>query len=67
MPGVERIVHSHKRDYIKGLARLAREAGAAHPRSLGNQLAVLFEGAAALSTSSTMPAPGRTPERQRRS
>lgn len=24
MPGVERIVHSHKRDYIKGLARLAR-------------------------------------------
>lgn len=43
------------------------EAGAAHPRSLGNQLAVLFEGAAALSTSSTMPAPGRTPERQRRS
>ncbi|MFV4524467.1 TetR/AcrR family transcriptional regulator [Mycobacterium tuberculosis] len=51
MPGVERIVHSHKRDYIKGLARLAREAGAAHPRSLGNQLAVLFEGAAALSTS----------------
>lgn len=37
------------------------EAGAAHPRSLGNQLAVLFEGAAALSTSSTMPALGARP------
>jgi AcrR family transcriptional regulator len=51
MPEVHDIVHIHKRNYINGLARLAKQAGAANPRVLGNQLAVLYEGAAALSTS----------------
>lgn len=51
MPEVQDIVHTHKRNYINGLTKLAKQAGAANPRLLGNQLAVLYEGAAALSTS----------------
>jgi AcrR family transcriptional regulator len=51
MPEVQDIVHSHKRNYINGLTKLAQQAGAANPRMLGSQLAVLYEGAAALSTS----------------
>jgi AcrR family transcriptional regulator len=51
MPEIQDIVHEHKRDYIKGLIKLARQAGAANPTVLGNQLALLYEGAAALSTS----------------
>ena len=45
MPGVERIVHLHKRAYVDGLINLAREAGAGDPEMLGNQLALLYEGA----------------------
>jgi AcrR family transcriptional regulator len=51
MPEIHDIVHEHKRNYIKGLVKLARQAGAANPTLLGNQLALLYEGAAALSTS----------------
>jgi AcrR family transcriptional regulator len=57
MPGVEDIVHLHKRDYIVGLTELARAAGAADPDMLGNQIALLYEGAAGLSTSLNDPAP----------
>jgi hypothetical protein len=57
MPGVERIVHLHKRAYVDGLINLAREAGAGDPEMLGNQLALLYEGASALSTSLNDPAP----------
>lgn len=57
MPEVQDIVHEHKRNYINGLAKLAKQAGATNPRLLGNQLAVLYEGAAALSTSLDDPAP----------
>jgi AcrR family transcriptional regulator len=57
MPGVERIVHLQKGDYINGLAQLAREAGAADPDTLGNQIALLYEGAASLSTSLDDPTP----------
>jgi AcrR family transcriptional regulator len=57
MPGVEDIVHLHKRDYIVGLTELARAAGAANPDMLGNQIALLYEGAAGLSTSLNDPAP----------
>jgi AcrR family transcriptional regulator len=57
MPGVEHIVHQHKRDYIDGLIQIAREAGAADPDILGNQVALLYEGASALSTSVNDPAP----------
>ncbi len=51
MPGVEDIVHEHKLDFTARLIHTAAEAGAQDPYRLGNQLAVLFEGAAALATS----------------
>ncbi|HEX7827515.1 MAG TPA: helix-turn-helix domain-containing protein [Mycobacterium sp.] len=51
MPEVQDIVYAHKRNYINGLVKLAKQAGAANPKLLGNQLAVLYDGAAALSTS----------------
>lgn len=57
MPEVHEIVEAHKRSYIDGLVALARAAGASNPKLLGNQLALLFEGAAALSTSLNDPAP----------
>ncbi len=57
MPEVEHIVHLHKRDYIDGLTELARAAGAADPEMLGNQIALLYEGASGLSTSMNDPAP----------
>jgi AcrR family transcriptional regulator len=57
MPEIHEIVHEHKSSYINGVARLAKEAGADNPKLLANQLAVLFEGAAALSTSLDDPAP----------
>ena len=57
MPGVEHIVHLHKRDYLDGLIHLARQAGAADPEMLGNQVAVLYQGASAPSTSLNDPAP----------
>lgn len=57
MPGVEHIVHLHKRDYIDGLTELARAAGAAAPEMLGDQIALLYEGASGLSTSLNDSAP----------
>jgi AcrR family transcriptional regulator len=51
MPGVQSIVRTNKRNFIVGLTELAKLAGAADPELLGNQLAVLYEGAAALATS----------------
>lgn len=57
MPEVEHLVHSHKRNYIGGLTDLAQQAGVADPQLVGYQLAVLFEGAAALATSLNDPAP----------
>jgi AcrR family transcriptional regulator len=57
MPEIHDIVHEHKRAYIKGLIKLARQAGAANPTLLGNQLGLVYEGAAALSTSLDDPAP----------
>lgn len=57
MPEVHKIVEAHKKAYIDGLVTLARAAGAANPTLLGNQIAVLYEGAAALSTSLNEPEP----------
>ena len=57
MPEVADIVRNHKQDFIDGLITLAGQAGAASPRLLGWQLAVLYEGAAALGTSLDDPAP----------
>jgi AcrR family transcriptional regulator len=51
MPGVQEIVHASKRSFIDGLTELAKQAGAANPQLLGNELGVLYEGAAALATS----------------
>jgi AcrR family transcriptional regulator len=57
MPGVREIVRANKRNFIEGLTELAKQAGAGEPRLLGNQLAVLYEGAAALATSLDGPSP----------
>jgi AcrR family transcriptional regulator len=51
MPGVQEIVRGSKRSFINGLAEVAKQAGAADPQLLGNELGVLYEGAAALATS----------------
>ncbi len=57
MPGVQEIVRGIKRGFINGLAELAKQAGAADPQLLGNELGVLYEGAAALATSLDDPSP----------
>lgn len=49
--GVDEIVRDHKRRFTQRLITVTAEAGAADPYPLGNQLAVLFEGATALSNS----------------
>jgi AcrR family transcriptional regulator len=51
MPGVQEIVRASKRSFVDGLTELANQAGAADPQLLGNELGVLYEGAAALATS----------------
>ncbi len=51
MPGVQEIVRASKRAFIGRLTELAKQAGAADPQLLGNELGVLYEGAAALTTS----------------
>jgi AcrR family transcriptional regulator len=57
MPGVQDIVRMSKLSFADRLTALAEQAGAAEPRQLGNQLAVLYEGAGALATSLDDPAP----------
>lgn len=51
MPGVRDIVRASKLGFADWLTELAEQAGAADPRQLGNQLALLYEGAGALATS----------------
>jgi AcrR family transcriptional regulator len=51
MPGVQEIVRANKLSLIDALTELAKRAGAADPQLLGNELGVLYEGAAALATS----------------
>jgi AcrR family transcriptional regulator len=57
MPGVREIVRASKRSFIGGLVELAKQAEAADPQLLGNELGVLHEGAAALATSLDDPSP----------
>jgi AcrR family transcriptional regulator len=57
MPGVQDIVRASKLGFADWLTELAAQAGAADPRQLGDQLAVLYEGAGALATSLDDPAP----------
>src|SRR6202012_3511273 len=57
MPGVQEIVRASKRNFIEGLTELAKQAGATDPQLLGSELGVLYEGAAALTTSLDDPSP----------
>ena len=57
MPGVQDIVRTSKLGFADWLTDLAERAGAADPRQLGGQLAVLYEGAGALATSLDDPEP----------
>ena len=52
MPHVAQLVKQHKQAFLDRLISTAAEAGAPDPISLGRQLAVVYEGAAALSASS---------------
>ena len=51
MAGLDDIVAAHKLQFIDRLIQAATTAGATDPYRLGHQLAVLFEGSSALSTS----------------
>ncbi|MCO6008201.1 TetR/AcrR family transcriptional regulator [Actinoallomurus purpureus] len=51
LPEVARLAQLHKQAFRDRLVATAAEAGAAHPESLGRQLAVIFEGANALAAS----------------
>lgn len=51
LTSVDTIVRDHKVEFTRRLAAVAQEAGVADPYLLGQQLAVLFEGATAMATS----------------
>ena len=53
----DEIVRTHKLEFTRRLVAVAQEAGAADPHMLGQQLAVLFEGATAMATSLNDSAP----------
>jgi AcrR family transcriptional regulator len=57
MPEAAALVERHKREFTARLIKTAAEAGVHAPETLGRQLAVLFEGARALSTSLNDPLP----------
>jgi AcrR family transcriptional regulator len=57
LPSTDEIVRAHKLEFTRRLVAVAREAGAADPQLLGQQLAVLFEGATAMATSLNDTAP----------
>lgn len=57
MPTVREAVVRHKEKFLARLTTTAREAGALDPEALARQLAVLFEGSRALTTSLNAPSP----------
>ncbi len=57
IPAVQDIVRASKLGFADWLTDLAGQAGAANPRLLGGQLALLYEGAGALATSLDDPEP----------
>ncbi|HSS23027.1 MAG TPA: TetR/AcrR family transcriptional regulator [Mycobacterium sp.] len=57
LASTDEIVRAHKVEFTRRLVAVAREAHAADPHLLGHQLAVLFEGAAAMATSMNDTAP----------
>lgn len=56
IPDITRLVQRHKQTFRDRLVATAGEAGARDPKSLGRQLAVIFEGANALAASCDDPA-----------
>ncbi|MFI9042270.1 TetR/AcrR family transcriptional regulator [Streptomyces sp. NPDC053726] len=58
MPDVTGLVQRYKQRFVERLSGIAAEAGAQDPQHLGWQLAVLVEGATALSTSLDSDRPG---------
>jgi hypothetical protein len=57
LASTDEIVRTHKLEFTRRLVAVAHEAGAADPHLLGQQLAVLFEGATAMATSLNDTAP----------
>ncbi len=57
LASTDEIVRTHKLAFTRRLITVAREAGAADPHLLGQQLSVLFEGATAMATSLNDTAP----------
>jgi len=57
LASTDEIVRSHKLQFTRRLVAVAREVGVADPELLGQQLAVLFEGATAMATSLNDTAP----------
>lgn len=57
LPEVHCLVEAHKHAFIERLIAACAEVNAKNPRELGHQLAVLFEGAVALTTSLQDPVP----------
>lgn len=57
LASTDEIVRMHKQEFTRRLVAVAHEAGAADPHLLGQQLAVLFEGATAMATSLNDTAP----------
>jgi AcrR family transcriptional regulator len=57
LTSTDEIVRAHKLEFTRRLVAVAHEAGAADPHLLGQQLAVLFEGATAMATSLNDTAP----------
>jgi AcrR family transcriptional regulator len=57
LASTDEIVRMHKHEFTRRLVAVAHEAGAADPHLLGQQLAVLFEGATAMATSLNDTAP----------
>jgi AcrR family transcriptional regulator len=53
----DEIVRAHKQEFTRRLVAVAREAGSRDPHLLGQQLAVLFDGATAMATSLNDTAP----------
>jgi AcrR family transcriptional regulator len=57
MPNVRELVHAHKQGLAQLLTGIAARGGAAQPEQLGRHLAVVLEGATALSASLDSPRP----------
>lgn len=57
LPSADEIVRAHKQEFTRRLIAVAQQAGVADAHLIGQQLAVLFEGATAMATSLNDTAP----------